>query len=205
MATLADLRTYVARDIRDPSFGTFSATEVDDMVIQGIDALADVYPKEIVTTIGTVAASVFTYGVSTFSNIYRLDIYTSTGSYRATMPHAYEGPDSGWETHANVLYLPPNWRLTAGDTLRAFGYGRYIALSAATQTTDLDASGIWAVRVFAQAEAYSRLLMDRALFTQWQSQPGNSDTTALALNQVAFAAQRRWSAELRRLRRMRKL
>src|SRR5687767_10842399 len=103
MATLADLRTYVSRDLRDPNNNTFSTTEVDDLVNQGIDALADVYPKEIVTTVGTVSGGVLTYSVSSYSNIYRVDIYTSDGSYRTEIPHAFEGRNSGWETHGSVL------------------------------------------------------------------------------------------------------
>jgi hypothetical protein len=205
MATLSDIRTTVARGLRDASFDTFTVSEVDDLINQGIDALADVYPKEIVSSVGTVAASVFTYSVSSFTNIYRIDVHDSLDVYRTEIPHAFEGRNSGWETHAGVLYLPPAWPLTAGDTLRAFGYGRYVQLAAATATTDLDASGIWAVGVFAQAEGYGRLLTDRVLFAQWQAQPGNTDVTALALNQLTYAKQQRWVAEQRRLRRMRKL
>ena len=207
MATLADLRTYVSRDLRDASNTTFTTTEVDDLVNQGIDALADVYPKEIVSVVGTVATNVYTYPVTDYTNIYRVDIHdpASSPTYQAEVPHAYEGRNSGWETHAGVLYLPPNWPLTAGRWIRAFGYGRYVQLSASTQTTDLDSSGIWAVRVFAQSRGFARLLMDRALFSQWQAQPGNTDTTAIALNQLAYSAKQDWAAERQRLRRVRKL
>ncbi len=206
MTTLADLETYCARDLRDTGNATWSTSELDDLINQGIDALADVYPKEIVQTIGTVAANTYSYAASSFTNIYRLDIYTSDGSYRMTLePGIGDGPNSGWELHGGVVYLPPSYAWTAGDTLQAWGYGRYLQLSASSSTTDLDASGVWAVRVFVQAEAFGRLIADRAKFQQWQSSSNNTDVTALGLAQLAAGARQRWREERNRLRRMRKM
>lgn len=206
MATLATLRTYVAQDLRDPTNATFSTGEVDDLINQGIDALAAFYPREIVQTIGTVATDVFTYAVTDFKNIFRIDVYKSDGDYRATLPHGYgDGPNSGWELHGGVLYIPPSWPLVAGDTLRAFGYGAYTELSASTQTTDVDASGIWAIRVFAQSEAFQRLMNDRAKFQQWQSDANNTDVSLVQLATVMNQARSRWADEQRRLRKIRKL
>ena len=206
MATLANLRTYVARDLRDTGNATFSTAELDELINQGIDALADVQPTEVVQTFATVAAGVYTYAASSFGLIYRIDIYTSAGTYRATLPHGDgDGPNSGWEVHAGVVYLPPSYTFTAGDTLRAFGYGRYIQLSATSDTTDLSTSGIWAVRVFVQAEAFQRLMTDRAKFQQWQSDSNNTDVTALHLGSLMGQARARWDRERGRMRRMRKL
>jgi hypothetical protein len=206
MATLSDLRTYVARDLRDTSNATFSTAEIDDLINQGIDALADVRPVEIVQTIGTVAAGVYSYAASSFAGIFRVDIYTSAGTYRTTLPHAYgDGPNSGWEFHGGVLYLPPSYTFTAGDTIQAWGYGGYAQLSASTATTDLTTSGIWAVRVFAQAEAFQRLMNDRAKFQQWQSDSNNTDVTALGLASLMAQARSRWDRERGRMRRLRRL
>jgi hypothetical protein len=205
MATLADLRTRLARDLKDTSNATFSTTELDDLINQGIDSLGDVYPKEIVQTIGTVSSGVFTYALGDFNHIYRIDVYTSSGDYRATLPSGWgDGPNSGWEQHAGVLYLPPSWPLSDGDTLRAFGYGRYIQLAASTATTDLDTSGAAAVLVFASAEAFARLMSDRAKFQQWQAEAGNTDVTLLQLGSLVSQARGRWREEQRRLRRLRK-
>ena len=205
MATLLDLRTSVARKLRDASFTTFTTTEIDELVNQGIDAIGSVYPREISQTIGTVASGVQTYSVSSFTNISRVDIHTSAGSYRAELPHAFEGRDTGWEVHAGILYLPPSWTLTAGDTLRAFGYGGYTQLAASTSTTDLDTSAQYAVMVFAMAEAYDILLADRGKFEQWQADPSNTDTDVVKLNQLAHLMSRRWHEERQRLRKIRKL
>jgi hypothetical protein len=206
VATLSDIRTQVARDLRDSSNNTWSTTELNDLINQGLDALADFYPLEIVSTFATVSSGVFSYSASSFTNVYRVDIYSSAGSYTGTLPAGIgDGPDSGWELHGGVIYLPPNWTLDAGSTLTAFGYGRYIQLSADTSTTDADTAGVNAVRIFCQAEAFGRLLADRAAFQQWQASPGNTDTTLLGLSQVAFSWRRRWQEEQRRLRRLRKL
>lgn len=205
MATLSDIRTYVSMDLRDPSNVTFSTAEVDDLINQGIDALADVYPREIVSDFATIAASTYSYSAASFSRIYRIDLYNSAGTFRAELPSGIgEGANSGWELHGGVVYLPPSLTYTTGDVMRAFGYARYTQLSASTQTTDLDQSGMWAVRVFAQSEAYQRLLNDRAKYQQWQTQSNNTDVRLADLDRTSYNLQRRWQAEQRRLRRLRK-
>lgn len=205
MATLSDLRTYVSRDLRDPTNATFSVPEVDDLINQGIDALADIAPREVMQTVGTVAADLYSYSVSSFAGIFRVDVYNSSNEFRYTLPHGIDGPNSGWELHAGVLHLPPDLSMTAGDRLRAWGYARYTQLSASTQTTDVDTSGLWAVRVFAQAEAFQRLMNDRAKFQQWQSDSNNTDVGMLQLASVMSQARARWADEKRRLRKLRRL
>src|SRR5690242_14557825 len=84
--TLSDLQTQLARQLHDTSNTTWSVAELTDLINQGIDALADFYPKEIVQTVGTVSAGVTSYAASSFENIYRVAIYTSAGSYRYDLP-----------------------------------------------------------------------------------------------------------------------
>jgi hypothetical protein len=205
MTTLADLRTYVARDLRDVGNDTWDVSELDDLINRGIDALADVYPKQIVTSIATVTTGTYTYSAGTLMSVYRLDVYSSAGSYRETIERgSSDHPDAGWELHGGTLYLPVGMTLTTGDTIRAFGYGRYVQLAASSATTDLDSSGIWAVRVFAEAEALAGLIANRAAFQQWQENSNNTDVTALGLAQLYGQARDRWEMERRRLRRLRK-
>jgi hypothetical protein len=205
VATLSDLRTYVARDLRDTSNQTWSTAELDDLINMGIDELASFYPKEIVSNFATVSAGVVSYAASSYTNIYRIDQYSGT-SYMGTLAHGIgDGPDSGWELHAGVLWLPPTFTIPTGYLLRGFGYGGYVQLSASTQTTDLDTSGVWAVRVFAQVEGFSHLLADRAKFKQWQIDPQNTDVSLLQMSQLYQGALGRWAREVRRLRKVRKL
>jgi len=205
VTTLAQLEVMVSRDLRDISMNTWTTAEIDDLINQGIDAVSDLAPKEIVQTIGTVSTGLVSYSASSFVQVYRLDVYTSAGSYDGEVPHSIGGADDGWGVHGDIIYLPPNWLPDAGKTLRAWGYGRYIQLSASSSTTDLTSRLIWAVRVFCQAEGFGRLVADRVAFSQWQASPGNSDTTLLAINQAAFTWRRRWAEEQRSIRRMRKL
>lgn len=205
MATLSDLRTKLARHLRDTSNDTFSTDELDDLINQGIDAVSEIRPRQVVQTVGTVAASTYSYAVSDFSNIYRVDLYESDGTYRTTLPPTTgEGPNSGWELHGGVLYTPPDLTYTVGDTIRVFGYGGYTQLSASTSTTDLDTTLQWALMVFAQAEGFQRLIVDRVKFQQWQTTATNTDVTALALASMAGQARGRWREEKNRLRSMRK-
>jgi hypothetical protein len=205
MTTLADLRVDVAQDLRDTGNATWTVAELDDLINRGIDALADVYPREIVATVATATTGTFQYALAPFISIYRLDRHNSAATFLETIPRGTgDHPDSGWETHQSTLFVPTGMTLTTGDLLRAFGYARYIVLSAATSVTDVDASGLWAVRVFAQTEAFAGLLNDRAAFQQWQSNSNNTDVTALGLAQLYGQAQARWDRERRRLRRIRK-
>ena len=204
MTTLAQLEVMVSRDLRDSTNATFTLPEIDDLINQGIDEVGQFYPKEIVQTIGTVSAGVISYAAASFATIYRLDFYTSSNSYKDTMPSGIGGANSGWELHGGVLYLPPSYAYTSGDTLRAWGYGRYIQLSASSDTTDLDTAGIFAVRLFAQVEAFARLANDRALFQQWQADPSNAGVSEPQIVQWYQSARSRWRDRQRTLRRMRK-
>jgi hypothetical protein len=69
----------------------------------------------------------------------------------------------------------------------------------------MDVSAIASMRVWVQAEAFNRLLSDRVAFQQWQVQSGNSDVSALSLNQIALSNQARIRREETRLRRIRRL
>lgn len=206
--TLAQLETMVARDLRDTGNNTWNTNELDDLINQGIDAVSEVYPKQVYDTSLTILANTWTYAIPSSFNrdgIYRVDIFTSAASYRYTLGSAQgDGPNSGWETHAGVLFLPVSVSFVSTDLIRLFGYGRFAQLSSSSDTTDMDSTAIWGMRVFARSEAYDKLLQDRAKFQQWQAQTNNTDVTAAVLNGIAFSARRRWKEERDRLRRVRK-
>jgi hypothetical protein len=101
--------------------------------------------------------------------------------------------------------FPPHYVLPDTGKLRIFGYTGFVQLSSNTATTDMDVTAISSMRVWVQAEAFNRLLSDRVAFQQWQVQSGNSDVSALSLNQIALSNQARIRREETRLRRMRRL
>ena len=207
--TLSSIRTMVRRDLRDPNGATWSDNEVNDLINSGIDWVNGVYPKDAIQTTAftqPVSGSVFSVALSDVSWVFRVDSYDGSGKFKETvLPSTSDGPNSGWEVHNNILFLPPHYTLSSPGTLRIFGYSTFIQLSSDSTTTDMDVTAINAVRVWAQAEAFSRLLSDRVAFQQWQVQSGNSDVSALSMNQIALSNQQRVRREETRLRKMRRI
>lgn len=205
MSTLATLRTKLSRALHDESEKSFDDNTLNDLINQGIAALSRFYPREAVDTSITLSAGVSSYTTSvTFTKIYRVDIYNSASTYLGTLPARIDNPDSGWEWHAEVLWLPPRRTYTTGDTLKVFGYAGYASLTLDSDEPTFDETGEAALMVYGQMEGFSRLLQNRSAFQQWQASPQNRDVTALALAQIYSGAQRRWEMEVRALRRMRK-
>ena len=207
--TLSALRTSVRSDLRDPNGATWSDTEISDLINSGIDWVNGFYPKEAIQTMTytqPISGELFSVALTTVSWPFRVDVYTSGGQYQETLlPNSGDGPDSGWEVHNGILFFPPHYTMHNIGTLRIFGYAGFVQLSSSTSTKDMDTSAISSVRVWTQAEAFNRLLSDRVAFQQWQVQSGNSDVSALSLNQIALSNQARVRREESRLRRIRRL
>src|ERR1035437_4433448 len=115
MTTRLDLQIEASRALRDPNNATFVVAEMADILNSGIDAIADFFPKEVMDASITISAGVSTYaGPSTFTSIFRVDIWSaagSTGTFLQTLePAIGAGPNSGWEHHAGTLLLPPRDR-----------------------------------------------------------------------------------------------
>ena len=207
--TLTALRTSVRSDLRDTASATWTDTEINDLINSGIDWVNGLYPKESIQTTAytqPISGSIFSVALTDVSWPFRIDVYDSGNKYRETLwPSTGDGPDSGWELHNNILFFAPHYVLPDTGTLRIFGYAGFVQLSANSSTTDMDVTAINSVRVWVQAEAFNRLLSDRVAFQQWQVQSGNSDVSALSLNQIALSNQARIRREETRLRRMRRL
>jgi hypothetical protein len=207
--TLTQLRTSVRSDLRDPNGATWSDTEVSDLINSGIDWINGFYPKEAIQVTAytqPISGSIFSVALTSVNWPFRVDVFTTDGQYRETLsPNSGDGPDSGWEVHTNILFFPPHYTLPDTGTLRIYGYTGFVQLSANTSTTDMDVSAISAMRVWVQAEAFNRLLSDRVAFQQWQVQSGNSDVSALSMNQIALSNQARIRREETRMRRIRRL
>jgi hypothetical protein len=207
--TLTQLRTSVRSDLRDPNGATWSDTEVNDLINSGIDWVSGFYPNEAIQTVAytqPISGAVNSVALSAVSWPFRVDVYDSSGQYRESLlPSSGDGPDSGWEVHSGIIFFPPHYTLPSPGTLKIFGYAGYVQLSSNTATTDMDTSAISSIRVWAQAEAFNRLLSDRVAFQQWQVQSGNSDVSALSMNQIALSNQARVRREEARLRRIRRL
>ena len=81
MATLSDLRTQVARDLRDTSNNVWATAELDDLINAAVDEIGDLAPKEVIDYSLTITSGVFTYALpSSLSRIFRVDIHNSSNS-----------------------------------------------------------------------------------------------------------------------------
>jgi len=207
--TLSTLRTSVRSDLRDAAGATWTDTEINDLINSGVDWLNGFYPKDAIQTTAytqPISGAMFSVALTDVNWPFRVDVYATDGQYRETLwPSTGDGPDSGWDVHNNIIFFAPHYTIPDTGTLRIFGYTGFVQLSSNTSTTDMDTTALNAMRVWVQAEAFNRLLSDRVAFQQWQVQSGNSDVSALSLNQIALSNQARIRREESRLRKMRRL
>lgn len=206
--------------LRDPNSTTWDDAQLGELINRGIDAVGDVYSSEIIESVSFTQPDLGLIFSTTLSSVtwpIRVDIYDSGGRYRETVrPSTGDGPDSGWEVHGGILYLPTRYVLPASTgTMRIVGYGNWnqisptfttanVAISPTTVTTNLDTTATNAVKIYVEAEALTMLTFDRAQYQQWQVSSGSSDISALGMNNLALAAQQRWRQEKNRIRRFRK-
>jgi len=209
--SFSTLLTSLRRTLRDPNSTTWSDDQLGELINRGIDAIGTVYPKEVIETVAytqPITGAVNSVTLSTVTWPIRIDVYDDSNLYVETvLPTLGHGANSGWEIHADKLFFPPHYRFTSDTgTFRVFGYGAWspITIGTSSSTTDLDTRAQSAVKVFVEAEALTMLMYDRAQFQQWQVGAGNTDITALGLNNLALAAQQRWRLEKARIRVVRK-
>ena len=209
--TFSSLLTSLRLSLRDPNGTTWSDGQLGELINRGIDAIGDVYQSETIQSTAftqPISGSVFSVALTTVTWPVRVDVYDDSGKYRETVrPSSGDGPDSGWETHGGILYLPTRYVLAVGTgTLNIVGYGPWTQINTAqtSSVTNLDTTAQNAVKVYVEAEALTMLTFDRAQYQQWQVSSGSSDISALGMNNLALAAQQRWRQEKNRIRRFRK-
>src|SRR3990172_12420465 len=145
--TLSDLRTQIARDLRDTSNNVWVTAELDDLINAAVDEIGDLAPKELIDYSLSITSGVFTYALpSTLSRIFRVDIHSSAGSYLYQYPQAIGDTASGWEVHDALLFLSPLHIPAPSPKLRIWGYGPFTQISVASATTDLNQRLICALR-----------------------------------------------------------
>lgn len=114
--------------------------------------------------------------------------------------------DAGWDVWDGKLSIPyrhANSMTEGQHILRVWGYAPYDKLTTSSQVTDLTDELEFAVRQYAHMAGLHRLVMDRDLFTQWQTAANNTDASpASIMNAYAVLADqwRRTKRELAILR-----
>jgi len=220
MAAIDTLIVKLRRDLRDTGTSdgydrAFTNQELSDLVDLALAEISRIYPKELTTTVAIPESFSGTHTTTIalpagFDTIYRIDclqnqIDETVSPIRQWYnlvdridPSMGEGPAGGWEIHAGNVYLQPN-RFTGNTShLRIMGYGNW--------TVDtLDADAEQAVRYFVQSEGMYKLVTDRSMFQQWQVNPGNTDVTVPAANQIYTVARGRFERLMGRLRKVKKV
>ena len=205
--TLLDLRERVARDLRDPEFAAFATADVDDFVNFGIAEVNRVYPAEFVEEFDITDVEDTEYA-TVLTHVWRLEVWRNSRSFMTISPNDADSSRGGWELYAQVINIP-DYRNTLNidtDVLKAWGYTDRLALTAdedVLEYADLDAE--MGIRTFAAQQGYGRLLNDRSLFQQWQTQTNNSDVSPTQLNGMFALRAGEWDTLRNRIRRIRRV
>ena len=222
MATRADIRIQIRRELRDVDGNTWLDTELNDLINAGINAVSDLSPREAVETVTLTAATLGSqFGLpkivdptTTFRNIFRVEVLTVDGMVWQTLPPDNgEGSSSGWSFWQGNVRLPEKYTLPVTYNgggyeqvvVRIYGYADHTLLNSDATETTLTTREQDAVRVFCTAEALSRLMINRATFQQWQVASGATNVSISELAVLANSARYRWSQERGKLRKMRRI
>jgi hypothetical protein len=209
MTTLAELRTAVGRDLRDPDLRTFLAATVDDLINAGIEEVSRVYPVEKVVSV-TPVADTYEYDLSgeSFINIFRVEHLRSDLFYSLVTPSDGDDQINGWEFFGGSLYFPRVSTanlVPATDEFRVWGYATRARLTDDAQVAELDETGEWAVRAYAKSSAFQLMHADRAIYKAWQAMSQNSDVSPNQLSQMVALYTSEWDRQRNHLRRLRRV
>jgi len=204
MPTLANLKTRLARDLRDTSNKTFDATTLGDLINSGIVEVGRISPMQFRDRIFP-SANTLSYDLGTaiaipkYNNndkieVMRVELWNDDPvipelrSVFAPRSAEYANhPEAGWSVWNGKLYITRRqYDLINIDTdsIVVYGYAPWRTL--ANDLDEFAENGYspdveHAALLYARIEAIKRLLVERDLFTQWQTKSGNSDVTPAAL------------------------
>lgn len=202
--TRAQLRTSIARDLRDENMKTFTSSVIDDLINFGVAELNRLQPKEELTEVDIVDAEVFEYTL-TLTSVWRVELWRDGDFYGFIQPNDDESSQGGWEYWGNQLRIPQISVLDAAtDILKVWGYGERDPMTADGDNADVDLDGEMALRAYATYLGFQRLTNDRALFAQWQTASNNTDVSPTQLLGMVNTQAAEWRGMRNRLRRIRR-
>lgn len=203
--TLAQLRTKVARDLRDPNMRTFLSAYVDDLINAGIEEVSRLYPREVVLEVVPVAGD-YTYAVN-IDTAFRAEMWRSGVLAAVLTENDGTSSQTGWDLFGGELRLPSSVIDNANvstDRIALWGYANRPQLTADADVSVLDDTAEWGVRRYARAQAFALMQNDRALFKQWQGGSQNTDVSPNQLNQMVSLYASEWDRTRNYLRRLRR-
>jgi hypothetical protein len=174
----AGLNAFLATALRDTTYVTWPTGEMDNLITWSVARLYPRFSRPIAPSSATIALVSGTYYYNlpvSILSVSRVDLLDSAGNDL--------GPVSGraWELTGDLLagsgqiHIAPRIASTAG-TLKLHGYARYDV------TTNLIPDDyVPIVLARARAEAYRRVLADRARFKTWLSR---NQTQNVSVNEL---------------------
>lgn len=201
----ADLRTAIRRDLRDSAEKGFTNAEIDDLIDFAFVEVSNAYPKEVIDEFECQAGKT---GYTTIcTEVFRVEVERGGNLIHIQPGDGDPSSQSGWELFGGALWLTDRTAdaLTADDNLRIWGYAPRIRPNGDDDVVDCDEIAERGVRAFAVLNGWQRLAASRALFSQWNSQPGNTDVSLNQLTGWAATAEAQWQSLRRQMRLMRRV
>lgn len=216
MTTLAELRTIVAADLRDPGAKVFSAADVDSMINSALVEVGRIAPARFQEDIDpvenqfayTLRQDVFTEAIPEIE-VNRVEIWDETQTpHRPVymLPPASQGyinySETGWTLRDGILEVPYRLVNSIGSDItnyliRVWGYSPYPAVSVDADLIPVNGERQQAVRDYCWLVAVKRLNAERDLYTQWQTRAGNTDVSPANLLNALSIARQDWKERAR--------
>lgn len=195
---LATLSSKLATALDDTTHAAWNSTEKDDLVTW---AVADLYPRfarglDPESTTITLVTDDFFYSLpSGVVEVTSVDLVDTDGDERGKVGQgAWSVQGDEWGTQK--IRFSPKIVNGIGGSVRLHGWGRYD-----TSTNLIPDHLVPLVIAIARAEAYRRIMGQRARFEQWQAASHEQDVNInelMALTQEAVADEERLRARLKR-------
>jgi hypothetical protein len=206
--TLEDMRARLRDQLADTEDETWNAGEKDDVLLWAVRKLNQrlnkpIDPEAAAASI-TLATGDYFYAIdSSITQLVRVDYIDSDSSEQGPLT-------TGWEIVGDLidgtakLHVSPTI-VEQGGTLRLIAYGRYtLTTQTAAQTNAVPDDYVTLVLALSRAEAYRRLVSNRARFEQWQVSNQVQNISVNELLQMVSEADRQAEDEWMSLKRWQK-
>lgn len=202
LETMRDRLRDVLYDVDDE---TWNAGEKDDILDMAVRRLSRRLPRPIdpedASASITLVSEDYYYAIDAgFQSVDRVFYVDSQSDDVGYVERGWEVVGDIWAGTAK-LHVAPRV-VENGGTLRLLGSGRYtLPVSGASQATAILDDHVPLVLAWARAEAWNRLLSDRARFRQWQNQNQVQNISVNELIQMVGNADRQADDEWATLKR----
>lgn len=212
------LQTAAARKINDPDHNTFSITVVKDFIAAALTEVGGVIPVRFIEDI-TPTADTLTYDLQQGTGLFnavvpevevrRVELWDGSTTPDTFITRLQPGSgefvnssDVGWECWNGTLRLTNAMEQVidpAVHFIKVWGYRPYITLTNDSDDPGLSNEAEQALLWYVRVEALEMLNASRELYSQWQTQTGNTDISPAGLMNELTIARDEWRRRSRKL------